>query len=80
MAKVLMNLARVSISLAGRIIFENVSLELQMGQRVGLVGPNGAGKSTLMRVMSDELVPDGVTEGKPDGGEVFRASGLTWAR
>jgi ATP-binding cassette subfamily F protein 3 len=80
MAKVLMNLARVSISLAGRTIFENTSLELQMGQRIGLVGPNGAGKSTLMKVMGGELLPDGAAEGRPDGGEVFRASGLTWAR
>ncbi len=78
MAKVLMNLARVSISLAGRTIFENVSLEVQMGQRIGLVGPNGAGKSTLMKVMSDELAPDAADGGS--GGEVFRASGLTWAR
>jgi ATP-binding cassette subfamily F protein 3 len=72
MATVLLNLARVSISLAGRTIFDDVSLELQMGQRIGLVGPNGAGKSTLMKVMSGEMVPD--------GGELFRASGLSWAR
>jgi ATP-binding cassette subfamily F protein 3 len=80
MAKVLMNLAKVSISLAGRPIFDGVSLELQAGQRVGLVGPNGAGKSTLMKVMANELSPDGVAEGVTDGGEVFRAPGLTWAR
>jgi ATP-binding cassette subfamily F protein 3 len=75
-----MNLARVGVSLAGRPIFNNVSLELQMGQRIGLVGPNGAGKSTLMKVMSGELAPDGSSEGASDGGDVFRASGLTWAR
>jgi len=75
-----MNLARVSVSLAGRMIFDSVSLELQMGQRVGLVGPNGAGKSTLMKVMANDIAPDGPSEGVPDGGEVFRVSGLTWAR
>lgn len=80
MAKVLMNLAKVTVSLAGRTIFENVSLELQMGQRVGLVGPNGSGKSTLMKIMANELSPDGVAEGSSDGGEVFRAAGVTWAR
>lgn len=80
MAKVLMNLSKVSVSLAGTKIFSNVSLEVQVGQRIGLVGPNGAGKSTLMRVMSGELSPDGTVEGVPEGGEVFRASGLTWAR
>jgi ATP-binding cassette subfamily F protein 3 len=75
-----MNLAKVSVSLAGRSIFDNVSLEMQMGQRIGLVGPNGAGKSTLMKVMSGEISPDGAAERVPDGGEVFRASGLNFAR
>ena len=76
MAKVLMNMAKVNVSLAGRVIFENVNLELQMGQRIGLVGPNGAGKSTLMKVMAGELMPDQ----DANGGEVFRAPGLTVAR
>ena len=76
MAKVLMNMAKVNVSLAGRVIFDNVNLELQMGQRIGLVGPNGAGKSTLMKVMAGELMPDQ----DANGGEVFRAPGLTVAR
>ncbi len=72
MASVLMNVARVKVSLASRPIFDDVSLELQLGQKIGLVGPNGAGKSTLMRLMSQDL--------QPDDGELFRAQGLTWAR
>jgi ATP-binding cassette subfamily F protein 3 len=76
MAKVLMNLAKVTVSLAGRAIFESINLELQTGQRVGLVGPNGVGKSTLMKVMAGELAPDQDV----GGGEVFRAPGLTSAR
>ena len=72
MAKVLMNLAKVKVTLAGKPIFDEVSLELQLNQKIGLVGPNGAGKSTLMKLMSQELVAD--------EGELFRAPGLTWAR
>jgi len=72
MAKVLMNLAKVKVSLAGKPIFDDVSLELQQNQKIGFVGPNGAGKSTLMKVMSQEIVAD--------DGELFRAPGLTWAR
>ncbi len=32
-------------------IFENISFELQTGERVGLIGQNGCGKTTLMKVL-----------------------------
>ena len=72
MAKVLLNLDKVAVTLAGRPILRSCDLELQTGYRVGLVGANGAGKSTLMKVISAEL--------NPEEGNVFRSSGLTWAR
>jgi ATP-binding cassette, subfamily F, member 3 len=33
-------------------LFENVAVEVCLGDRVGFVGPNGSGKSTLMRIMA----------------------------
>ncbi|MDX1413538.1 MAG: ABC-F family ATP-binding cassette domain-containing protein [Candidatus Promineifilaceae bacterium] len=72
MAEILLNLDGIGIALAGRQIFENLSVELQDRQRVGLVGPNGAGKSTLMKIMSDEWVVD--------TGNVFRRQYLTIGR
>ena len=37
---------------------EDLSLDLQPGQIMGLVGPNGAGKSTTIRLMTGLLAPD----------------------
>ena len=33
-------------------VLENVSFEIESGERFGLIGPNGAGKSTLIDVMT----------------------------
>ena len=34
-----------------KLLFDNVNIQIDRGDRVGLVGPNGVGKSTLMRIM-----------------------------
>ena len=39
-------------------LFENLSLELSVGQRLGITGPNGTGKTTLLRLILGELKPD----------------------
>src|SRR5690242_13034420 len=40
------------------IVFKDVNLHIERGDRIALVGPNGAGKSTLMRMLSGEEEPD----------------------
>ncbi|WP_115788460.1 ABC-F family ATP-binding cassette domain-containing protein [Arthrobacter silvisoli] len=43
---------------AGQKLFNNVTLRLAPGQRLGLVGVNGAGKSTLLRLLNGDITPD----------------------
>ena len=41
----------VTVSLGGRDVLANVSLEIGAGEFIGVLGPNGSGKTTLMRAI-----------------------------
>ena len=37
------------------IILNDVTLNLNEGEKIGLIGPNGAGKSTLFKIITNQL-------------------------
>jgi ATP-binding cassette subfamily F protein 3 len=43
------------------VVFKDLNLHVERGDRIALVGPNGSGKSTLMRMLSGEEAPDSGT-------------------
>jgi len=54
----MLTLSEISKSFGGRTLFSDVSLQVNRGDRIGLVGPNGAGKSTLFSLILQEDTPD----------------------
>jgi ATP-binding cassette subfamily F protein uup len=44
-----------------RPLFDNLSLSISDGERIGLIGPNGSGKSTLLGILAGQIPPDGGT-------------------
>jgi ABC transport system ATP-binding/permease protein len=63
LANRVIELRDVGIELGGRTLFQNVSLNLAAGERLGIVGRNGLGKSTLLKIMLQQLEPtSGVVE------------------
>ncbi len=54
----MLTLRQLSLQRGGKPLFDNVSLTVHPGWKVGLTGANGSGKSTLFALLRDELHPD----------------------
>lgn len=61
----LLSVNKVSLSLGDKKAVDQVSVQVQPGEFVGLIGPNGAGKSSLLRMLVGLL--------KPHAGEIYLA-------
>ena len=60
-----LSLQDVRVSFGEPPLLDEVSLQLEAGERVGILGRNGTGKSTLMKLIQGEI--------RPDAGQVVRA-------
>jgi iron complex transport system ATP-binding protein len=45
----------ILLKLGGKVILDNISLDLHHGQVTTLLGPNGAGKSSLLKILANEI-------------------------
>ncbi|WP_353810507.1 ABC-F family ATP-binding cassette domain-containing protein [Agromyces sp. SYSU T00194] len=59
---------RLHLEYPTRVVFDEVTVGLDEGDRVGIVGRNGDGKSTLLRLLAGRL--------EPDAGRVTRRRGI----
>ena len=54
----IVELDHVSKRLGGKLLFEDLTLVMKPGDRIGIVGPNGVGKTTLIKVILGVTPPD----------------------
>jgi len=57
----LVSLDRISIAYGHLPLLDEVSAQVEPGERVAVIGANGSGKSTLLRIVAGELAPDAGT-------------------
>ncbi len=55
---VLLSIRNVTRRFGGIVAIDDVSLDVERGQIVGLIGPNGAGKTTLFNIVTRLYKPD----------------------
>jgi ATP-binding cassette subfamily F protein uup len=61
----------VSWGFGGLPLLDNITLQIEKGDRKCIIGRNGVGKSTVLKLISGELIPD--------SGDVWRQQGITIA-
>lgn len=66
----LLKLENITKRFGGLIAVNDVSLEIDSGELIGIVGPNGSGKSTLYNVISGVYLPE-------EGRVIFEGKDIT---
>ena len=57
----MIRLTNIALSFSGNYLLENINIQINNYEKVGLIGKNGSGKSTLLKLILDRIEPD---EGK----------------
>ncbi|MDA3838003.1 MAG: ABC-F family ATP-binding cassette domain-containing protein [Candidatus Delongbacteria bacterium] len=54
----MINVSKISLSFADKIIFKDVNIFIKEKSRIGIVGINGSGKTTFLRAIQDDVYLD----------------------
>ena len=65
----MISINHINLSFGGQRLLEDISFQINTGERIGLVGNNGAGKTTLLKII--------LGTHPPDSGSVEKITGLS---
>ncbi len=68
----MITLNHISKSFGARVLFDDVTMTFNPGNRYALTGPNGSGKSTLLKIIMELEEPTTGTVTKPDRVGILR--------
>ncbi len=54
-----LTLENASLRYGEKLLFDRIDLYINQGQKIALIAENGSGKSTLIRILNQEIAPDG---------------------
>ena len=54
----IINIEGITKSMGTRTLFDNVSLGVNAGDKIGFIGINGTGKSTFLKIVAGLVTPD----------------------
>ena len=63
----MISINHINLGFGGRRLLEDISFQINTGDRIGLIGNNGAGKTTLLKIILGVQLPDSGTVEKPTG-------------
>lgn len=64
----IINIEHIHKIYGDKVIFDDISYGIHLGDKIGIIGINGTGKTTLLRMIAGEE--------EPDSGQVIRQNGL----
>ena len=67
----ILNIEHVHKVYGEKVIFDDISLGIQEGEKIGIIGINGTGKSTLLKIVAGQE--------EPDEGQIVRQNGRSIA-
>ncbi len=69
---------KLSKSFGTKVLFENLDLNINEGEKIALIAPNGTGKSSLLRIIAGLDSPDTNSTGERGTVQIFSPGGVAF--